>query len=213
MTCFCIGRNYAEHAAELGNAVPDKPLIFCKPATALLPDGAPFRLPDFSADVHYETELVLRVSRKASRIEPDHVWDYIDALTLGVDCTARDIQAQLKAKGQPWEIAKGFDGSAPIGAFVPIPPEMKTDGLSFEGRINGKLVQRGHTREMIFPVPVFMAYLTRYFTLLPGDLLFTGTPAGVGALKSGDHFEGFLDSATPDKGQQKLLDFEILGHG
>jgi len=209
MTCYCIGRNYAEHAAELGNAVPEKPLIFAKPATALLPDGQPFELPEFSQDVHYETELVLRVCRRAQRVAPEEAWDFVDALTVGVDFTARDLQSVLKSKGQPWEIAKGFDGSAPIGQWVPVPEALKHGGMAFEGRINGVTVQKGDTRDMIFPVPAFMAYLTRFFTLLPGDLLFTGTPAGVGPVQAGDRFEGWLTGSV----QQKLLDFEILGHG
>ncbi|MBI1192252.1 MAG: 2-hydroxyhepta-2,4-diene-1,7-dioate isomerase [Bacteroidetes bacterium] len=220
MTCYCIGRNYAEHAAELGNAVPDKPLIFAKPSTALLQDGKPFELPDFSQDVHYETELVLRVSKRAQRIDAAEAWNYVDALTIGVDLTARDLQNALKAKGQPWEIAKGFDASAPIGRFVPVPQALKFGGIAFEGRINGASVQQGHTRDMIFPVPAFMAYLTRFFTLMPGDLLFTGTPAGVGPLRAGDHFEGWLledetmqSAEKASEKQQKLLDFEILGHG
>ena len=217
MTCYCIGRNYAEHAAELGNAVPDQPLLFAKPATAVLTGGKLFHLPEFSSDIHYETELVLRVSRLAHAITEKDAWQYVDALTLGVDLTARDLQSQLKAKGQPWEIAKGFDDSAPIGDFIDIPEALKNEGVTFEGRINGKVVQRGDTRHMIFPVPVFMAYLTRFFTLQPGDLLFTGTPAGVGALHAGDRFEGYLTSGisslSGDNGQQKLLDFEIKGHG
>ncbi len=213
MTCFCIGRNYAEHAAELGNAVPDKPLLFAKPATAVLSGGAPFILPDFSRDIHYETELVLRVCRKAAAIREQDAWDYVDALTIGVDLTARDLQSELKAKGQPWEIAKGFDHSAPLGEFIPIPQSLKNEGLAFEGMINGKVVQHGNTAQMIFPVPAFMAYLTRFFTLQPGDLLFTGTPAGVGPLHAGDRFEGYLLDSISGERQQKLLDFEILGHG
>ncbi len=240
MTCFCIGRNYAEHAAELGNAVPGKPLVFTKPATALLSDGRSFSLPDFSTDVHYEFELVLRVSRVATRIRESEAADYVDAMTLGVDLTARDIQSELKAKGQPWELAKAFDHSAPLGRWVPVPGQLFREGLAFEGRINGRVVQRGHTRDMIFPIPVFMAYLTRYFTLQPGDVLFTGTPAGVGPLKAGDRLEGWVEGPeSPDaaadaqtqggdlsaplgaaqapkpdsalRRQQKLLDFEIQG--
>jgi 2-keto-4-pentenoate hydratase/2-oxohepta-3-ene-1,7-dioic acid hydratase in catechol pathway len=209
MTCYCIGRNYAEHAAELGNAVPDSPLIFAKPATALLQDGQPFELPEFSQDVHHETELVLRVCRRAKRVAAEEAWDFVDGLTVGVDFTARDLQSTLKSKGQPWEIAKGFDGSAPIGQWVPVPEALKLGGIAFEGRLNGATVQKGHTRDMIFAVPAFMAYLTRFFTLLPGDLLFTGTPAGVGPVRAGDRFEGWLTGPV----QQKLLDFEIMGHG
>jgi acylpyruvate hydrolase len=221
MTCYCIGRNYREHAAELGNPVPERPLVFSKPATAVVTDGRPVAYPDFSTEVHFETELVLRVSREAHRVTEAAAWDHLDALTLGLDLTARDLQAECKASGHPWEVAKAWDGSAPVGRFVPIPEALKTKGLAFESRRNGERVQWGLSTDMLFPIPALVAYLSRYFTLLPGDLIFTGTPAGVGPIAPGDRFTASLFDALPapgvapdpEAGKQTLLDFEITPHG
>ena len=229
MTCYCIGRNYREHAAELNNPIPERPLVFTKPATAVVRDGKAVAYPSFSKDVHFETELVLRVSREARQVSEAEAWDYLDALTLGLDLTARDLQAICKQKGHPWEVAKAWDGSAPIGTFVPIPEALKTKGLAFESWRAGSCLQRGQTSDMLFPIPALMAYLTAFFTLQPGDLIFTGTPAGVGPVQVGDRFRAYLWDSAVDvplpadgpsaegqtstgedaPGKQKLLDFEI----
>lgn len=195
-----------DHAAELNNPVPKKPLVFSKPETAILTDGATFQMPDFSENVHFEGELVLRIGQQGKNIEESAAWDYIDALTLGVDFTARDLQAKCKEKGHPWEIAKAFDGSAPLGNFVEVPETLKTSGLGFELRVNDRRVQLGHTKDLIFPIPTLLAYLSTFFTLRAGDLVFTGTPAGVGPVSAGDRFEGNILSPS---GKQKLLEFEI----
>ena len=194
-----------DHAAELNNPVPKKPLVFSKPETAILSDGATFQMPDFSENVHFEGELVLRIDQEGKNIEESAAWQHIDAITLGVDFTARDLQSRCKEKGHPWEIAKAFDGSAPLGTFIEVPESLKTSGLEFELRVNDNQVQLGHTKDLIFPIPTLLAYLSTFFTLRPGDLVFTGTPAGVGPVSPGDRFEGNILSPS---GKQKLLEFE-----
>lgn len=179
---FCIGRNYAAHAAELGNAPPGEPVIFMKPASAIVPAGTDIRLPRDRGAVHHEAELVLLIGSDNARTETD-----IAGVALGLDLTLRDEQARLKSKGLPWELAKAFDGSAPLGDFVAAPEAL--DALSFDCRVNGELRQRGEARNMLFPVPRIIGFLADRFSLKRGDLVFTGTPEGVGPLVAGDLVE------------------------
>jgi 2-keto-4-pentenoate hydratase/2-oxohepta-3-ene-1,7-dioic acid hydratase in catechol pathway len=202
MKIICIGRNYSEHAKELGNTITEKPIVFLKPQTALLKDNKPFYLPDWSSDMHYETELVLKVCKQGKYIEEKFANKYFDEVTVGIDFTARDLQAQQKAKGLPWEIAKAFDGSAVIGDIKKISELGKAKGFHFHLLLNGNKVQDGNTDDMIFSFEKIIAYASQFFTLQVGDLIYTGTPAGVGAVKIGDRLEGFLES-------QKVFDFEI----
>lgn len=191
MKVFCIGRNYAAHIEELKNERPDNPLVFMKPATALLREGKPFYIPDFSDDIHFECELVVRIGKHGKAISPEFAPDYIDGFSLGIDLTARDLQSQLKEKGQPWEIAKAFDHSAPVGEFIEL--DKPLDGIEFTLEKNGTQVQLGNTKNMLFPIPGIIAYLSNYFTLQKGDLIFTGTPEGVGPVSKGDVFKGNLE--------------------
>jgi acylpyruvate hydrolase len=191
MKIFCVGRNYAEHAKELGNQVPGNPVIFCKPDTALLKNGEDFYLPDFSKDVHHEVELVIRISKVGKNIAEKFACNYFNEIGLGIDFTARDLQSELKGKGLPWELAKGFDGSAPLGSFMPA-GDLKLDDTSFSLKKNGALVQSGNTQQMIFSFSKIISFISGYFTLKVGDLIYTGTPAGVGPVSTGDHLEGFI---------------------
>ena len=204
MKIFAVGWNYLRHNKEMNRALlPQEPVLFMKPDTALLKDGKPFFLPPFSERVEYETELVVRISRLGKNVSPRFAHRYYDAVTVGIDFTARDLQARLRAEGSPWEISKGFDGSAVVGDFVPV--EELAGGVQdqhFSLRIGGKEVQRGHTADMIFPIDEMIAYISRFYTLRMGDLLFTGTPEGVGPVAIGDHLQGFL-------GERQLLDFHV----
>lgn len=204
MKIFAVGWNYLCHNKEMNRALlPQEPVLFMKPDTALLKDGKPFFLPPFSERVEYETELVVRISRLGKNVAPRFAHRYYDAVTVGIDFTARDLQARLRAEGSPWEISKGFDGSAVVGDFVPV--EELAGGVQdqhFSLRIGGKEVQRGHTADMIFPIDEMIAYISRFYTLRMGDLLFTGTPEGVGPVAIGDHLQGFL-------GERQLLDFHV----
>lgn len=192
MKIFCIGRNYAEHAKELNNAVPTQPIVFMKPQTALLTDGKPFFYPDFSNDLHYECEIVLRICKNGKHVQPEFAGKYYDQIGLGIDFTARDLQDQLKQKGHPWEIAKAFDASAVLGGFVPV-SELNPASIHFQLKKNGTLVQDGDTSDLIFTFDRLIAYISQYFTLQQGDLVYTGTPAGVGPVRKGDLLEGFLE--------------------
>jgi len=202
MKIICIGRNYGEHAKELGNAIPEKPILFLKPQTALLKDNKPFYLPEWSKDMHYETEIVLKVCKQGKYIEEKFAHKYFDEVTVGIDFTARDIQAEQKAKGLPWEIAKAFDNSAVLGTIKKISELGKSKDFQFHLLLNGVKVQDGNTADLIFPFEKIIAYASQFFTLQVGDLIYTGTPAGVGAVKIGDRLEGFLEG-------EKLFDFEI----
>lgn len=195
MKILCIGRNYAAHAAELGNAVPDEPVVFCKPDSALLGRNLPFVIPSFTSDVHHEIELVLRIGKVGKHIEPRFAHKYIDAVTVGIDFTARDLQGELKSQGLPWEKAKGFDGSAVVGRFIPV-ENVDLSNLSFSLSKNGQTVQQGNSKNMLHGFDALIAHVSRYFTLKTGDLLFTGTPAGVGPVQPGDVLEGFLGSTS-----------------
>ena len=192
MKIFCIGRNYLEHAKELNNAVPTKPLIFMKPPTALLLENKPFYYPDFTKNLHHEVEVVLKISKNGKAIQPEFAHRYYDKIGLGIDFTARDVQDELKAKGQPWEIAKGFDSSAVLSDFVDLKDFDKTN-ISFQLYKNGEIVQKGTTKDLIFSFDTVVSYISQFFTLQQGDLIYTGTPEGVGAVKIGDKLEGFLE--------------------
>jgi 2-keto-4-pentenoate hydratase/2-oxohepta-3-ene-1,7-dioic acid hydratase in catechol pathway len=194
MKIICIGRNYAEHAAELGNSLPNEPLFFLKPDSAVLAHRHPFYIPDWTNDVHYEVELLVRISKLGKAIAPEFADRYYDAISLGIDFTARDIQAEVKSKGQPWEKAKAFDGSAVIGRQW-IPLEELNGGIqeqAFHLNRNGDVVQHGQAKDMIFDVNQIIAHVSRFMTLKLGDVIFTGTPSGVGPVQVGDVLEGFL---------------------
>lgn len=192
MKIICVGRNYAAHAQELNNPLPDAPLLFMKPPSALLVNGKPFYYPSFSKDIHYECELVLRIGKNGKCIEEQFAHRYVRDVTLGIDFTARDIQDLCKQKGHPWEIAKAFDHSAPLGEFQELPGDWEKNGFQFQFFKNGNLVQNGDSKWMLFSIPKLLAYISQYFKLQLGDLIFTGTPAGVGPIAIGDHFEGTL---------------------
>lgn len=193
MKIFCIGRNYVEHAKELNNPVPSEPLVFMKPPTALVLSNRPFYYPDFTQDLHYEGEMVLRVCKNGRSVQPEFAHRYYDAVAFGIDFTARDLQDKLKSKGHPWEIAKGFDRSAPLSAFVPLENLSDPKDIHFQLKKNGEVVQDGHTRDLIFTFETLIVHLSRYFTLQKGDYIFTGTPAGVGPVQIGDVLEGFIE--------------------
>lgn len=195
MKIICIGQNYAEHIKELGSSVPTKPVFFCKPDTALLLKNRPFYIPDFTQELHYETELVVRICKVGKNIEPEFASSYYDAYTIGFDFTARDLQRRCRESGLPWEISKAFDNSAAIGEFIskeefPQGP----DNLHFSMVKNGVTVQNGRTADMIFHLHHLISHVSRFITLRQGDYLFTGTPPGVGPVKIGDHLEAFLEN-------------------
>ena len=190
MKIICIGRNYRDHAAELQNEIPDEPVVFCKPDSSLLPPRHPFVIPSWSQDVHHELEWVLKIGKVGKFIEPEFAWSYVDAMTVGIDFTARDIQHKLKTKGLPWEKAKGFDGSAVLGKWV---RPATDEPHQIELKNNGITVQRDTTKNMLFPVNQLIAHISKYMMLKTGDILFTGTPAGVAAVQTGDVLEASLN--------------------
>ena len=200
MKIFCVGRNYAEHAKELGNALPEAPVIFMKPDTALLAPGAKFAYPSFTSDLHYEIELVLRIGKTAKNISAANALSCVDAITVGIDFTARDVQAGLKSKGLPWEKAKAWDNSAIIGDWKPFNAD--AGEILFSLTKNGQKVQSGTTQDMIYSFETLLEHISGYFTLSPGDLVYTGTPAGVGPCLPGDTLAGFL-------GDEKLFELAI----
>ncbi|HEX8041116.1 MAG TPA: fumarylacetoacetate hydrolase family protein [Chryseosolibacter sp.] len=203
MRIFAIGRNYAEHIRELNNERPEEPVIFTKPDTALLRNNAPFYLPDFSKDVHHEVELVLRICKDGKNIQDKFASKYYDALAVGIDFTARDLQQKAKEKGLPWDIAKGFNGSAPVSdKFIPVTDFKDLKDINFSLTINGGIRQQGNTKLMIFSFDYIISYLSRFFTLRTGDLIFTGTPKGVGPVQAGDTLAAFIEN-------EKLLEFEV----
>jgi len=202
MKIICVGRNYAEHAKELKNDVPTEPVIFMKPKSALLLPTKPLYYPEFTDDLHYECEAVIRICKNGKFIQEKFAHKYYDAVSLGIDFTARDVQQRLKTKGLPWEIAKAFDGSAAVGTFTPLSEETNVNALPFQLKKNGETVQDGNTGDMIFTVDKIIAYISKYFTLNIGDLLFTGTPAGVGPVTVNDKLEGYLQG-------NKVLEVEI----
>lgn len=202
MKIICIGRNYADHAKELNNDVPSEPVLFMKPKNALLAPDKPLYYPEFTDDLHYECEVVVRICKNGRHIPERHARKYFNELSLGLDFTARDLQEKQKKKGLPWEIAKAFDGSAAVGRFIPVAENSPIDNLDFELRLNTERVQRGNTGQMLFSIPRILAYASQYFTLNIGDLIYTGTPAGVGPVTVYDHLEGYLEG-------EKLLDVMI----
>jgi 2-keto-4-pentenoate hydratase/2-oxohepta-3-ene-1,7-dioic acid hydratase in catechol pathway len=202
MKIFGIGRNYGAHAQELNNPVPVEPIVFMKPDTALVKGNKPFFYPDFSSDVHHELEIVIRICRVGKNISEQFADRYFEELTVGIDFTARDIQQRSKEKGLPWETAKSFDNSAPVGVFVPKSGFPDVHQINFGLLLNDKMVQTGNTSGMIFTFEYLIAYVSRYFTLQMGDLIFTGTPAGVGPVKPGDHLVANIEGNV-------LLDFDV----
>ena len=192
MKLICIGRNYADHAKELKNDVPKEPVFFMKAKNAVLLPGKPIYYPEFTKDLQYECELVVRIAKNGKFIQEKFAHKYYDEVTLGIDFTARDLQREQQKKGLPWEIAKAFDGSAAIGTFLPVTPQLNVMDLHFYMTKNGEKVQVGHTADMIFAVDKLIAYVSRFVTLNIGDMLFTGTPAGVGPVQVDDVLEGYL---------------------
>lgn len=194
MKIFCVGMNYARHTIEeLHDETPRQPVIFLKPDTALLKDDKDFYLPDFSKRVEYETEVVFRINKMGKCVDPHFAMRYVDAVALGIDVTARDLQQEAREKGHPWDIAKGFDSSAIVSDFVPVEEFGNLDnGIEFALNIDGKEAQRGNTRDMLFPIDYLVSYISRFYTLKTGDLIYTGTPVGVGALSIGNHLQGTM---------------------
>jgi 2-keto-4-pentenoate hydratase/2-oxohepta-3-ene-1,7-dioic acid hydratase in catechol pathway len=193
MKIFCLGRNYAEHATELGNVIPDEPVIFMKPKSALLQAHTPFYYPEFTNELHYECELVLRISKNGKYIQDKFASKYYDAITVGIDFTARDIQNELKEKGLPWEKAKAWDNSAAVGKWVPVANVKNKREINFKLLKNKELVQQGNSKNMIYEFDYLVSYISNFFSVNIGDLIFTGTPAGVGELVVGDELEGYLE--------------------
>lgn len=203
MRIFAIGRNYVEHIQELNNERPDEPVIFTKPDTALLRNNAPFYYPDFSKDIHHEVELVLRVCKEGKNIQEKFALNYIDAIGIGIDFTARDLQQKAKEKGLPWDIAKGFNGSAPISdKFIPIGDFRNLKDIHFSLEVDGVVRQKGNTSLMLFSFEYIIAYLSKFFTLRTGDLIFSGTPKGVGPVTVGNVLSAYIED-------EKLLAFEV----
>ncbi|PRY84067.1 fumarylacetoacetate hydrolase family protein [Mongoliibacter ruber] len=202
MKIIAIGRNYTEHIEELNNERPSEPVVFLKPDTAVLKNNAPFFHPDFSENIHHEVELVLKISKEGKYIQKQFAHRYFEEIGIGIDFTARDLQEKCKSKGLPWEIAKAFNGSAPVGNFIPLAELPQLDNINFHLLINGDLKQKGNTSLMLFDFGSIIEYVSKFFTLKKGDLIFTGTPSGVGKINVGDRLEAFIED-------KKLLDFEI----
>jgi 2-keto-4-pentenoate hydratase/2-oxohepta-3-ene-1,7-dioic acid hydratase in catechol pathway len=202
MKIICIGRNYADHAKEMNAEVPSVPVFFMKPDTALLKNGQDFYYPDFTSDLHYECELVYRITKAGKNIQAKFAHKYYTDMTLGIDFTARDLQQVCKTKGLPWEIAKSFENSAPISDVFQPTDIIDPNEISFELRKNGELVQKGYSRDMIFSIDEIIAYISRFMTLKTGDLIYTGTPQGVGPVVIGDVLEGSLNG-------QAMFRFEV----
>lgn len=202
MKIFCVGRNYINHTKELGNAIPDEPVIFMKPKNALLPPNSPFYYPEFSNELHYEVELVLRISKNGRYIPEKQARKYFNAISVGIDFTARDIQDELKKKGLPWEKAKAWDNSAVIGKWIDLTPENLKNPFRFSLKNNNEVVQNGISSDMLFPFEKIVSHISNYFSLNIGDYVFTGTPAGVGECVVGDVLQGFLEN-------EKMFEIEV----
>ncbi|MBN2669306.1 MAG: fumarylacetoacetate hydrolase family protein [Bacteroidales bacterium] len=202
MKIIAIGRNYVEHAKELNNQVPEKPVFFIKPETALLQKNKAFYHPEFSNDIHYEAEIFVKINKLGKYIDEQFAHKYYDQIGIGIDFTARDLQSEQKAKGLPWEVAKAFDHSAPISPLVDLKQFSNIQDIHFTLDINGKRVQNGHTADMLFSVDKIIAYVSQFITLKIGDLIFTGTPSGVGKVNIGDRLTASIEG-------QNLLDFEV----
>lgn len=201
MKIICVGRNYAAHIEELGNERPKRPIIFMKPDTALLKNNDPFYHPDFSEDIHHEVELLVKIKKEGKSIAKEFAHNYYDEIGLGIDLTARDLQANCKEKGHPWEIAKAFNGSAPISNFIPKGDRDMTN-INFSLKKNNEEVQNGNTSMMLWPIDEIIAYVSNFFLLKTGDIIFTGTPKGVGKIAIGDRLVGFLEDKV-------MFDFEV----
>ncbi|WP_035647849.1 MULTISPECIES: fumarylacetoacetate hydrolase family protein [unclassified Flavobacterium] len=193
MKIICIGRNYTNHIAELKNERPDEPVVFMKPDSAVLLKQHPFVIPEFSEEIHHEIEIIVKINKVGKYIEPKFAHKYYDEISVGIDFTARDLQDKLKAKGLPWEKAKAFDGSAVIGDFLPKSDFVSMENLTFELTNNSKTVQKGNTSLMLWKIDELVSYVSQFFTLKIGDIIFTGTPEGVAAVKPNDVLEGFLE--------------------
>ena len=199
MKLLCIGRNYVKHIEELGNEKPDAPIIFLKPDSAIIRNNDPFYYPDFSNDIHYEVELLVKIKKVGKCIPVNFAHQYYDEIGLGVDFTARDLQTKAKNKGLPWDLAKGFNGAAPISNFISKAP-FDLRNINFSLNHNGKTVQQGNAALMLWPIDEIIAYISQFITLKKGDIIFTGTPEGVGPVTIGDRMEGFIEN-------HKMLDF------
>lgn len=193
MKIICIGRNYVDHAKELNNPVPKQPLVFMKPPSALLVNNKPLYYPEFTENLHYEAEIVLRICRNGRHVQPEFAHKYYEQIAFGIDFTARDVQSRLKEKGHPWEIAKGFDGSAPISEFMNLDRLLNPKAIEFQLTKNGEIVQSGNTKDLIFSFETLICHVSKYFKLQVGDYIYTGTPAGVGPVKVGDVLEGSIE--------------------
>lgn len=202
MKIIAIGRNYIDHAKELNNPVPDTPVVFLKPDSSIIKKNKPFFLPLFSEEIHHEVEIVLKISRLGKNITSKFAYRYFNEIGIGIDFTARDLQRNCMNKGLPWEIAKAFDGSAPLGKFVNVSEFRDINNIIFRLEINGKTVQQGNTKDMIFSPGEIIAYVSKFFTLKTGDLIFTGTPAGVGPVHKNDHLKAYIED-------ELLLDFYV----
>jgi acylpyruvate hydrolase len=202
MKIICIGRNYSEHAKEMNSPVPEEPVVFMKPDTALLRENAPFFYPEFTKDLHHEVELVVKISKAGKHIGKEFASRYYNEIGLGIDFTARDLQAECKKKGLPWEKAKAFDHSAPIGLFVNVDELKDKNAIDFHLEVNGTTVQHGNSRDMIFSIDALIAYVSTFVTLRVGDLIYTGTPSGVGPVKIGDQLTGYMEG-------KEMFGFEI----
>lgn len=206
MKIICIGRNYAEHAKELNNPIPENPVVFMKPPSAMLVNDKPLYYPEFTKDLHYEGEIVLKICKNGRHVQPEFASEYYDQVGFGIDFTARDVQDQCKKKGHPWEIAKAFDGSAAMGRFLPLADLPDRSAIQFQLKKNGEVVQRGNTHDMLSSFETIIVYVSKYFKLQVGDFIFTGTPAGVGPVQIGDKLEGFIEAKD---GERHLLSCEI----
>ncbi|PHI20011.1 2-hydroxyhepta-2,4-diene-1,7-dioate isomerase [Lewinellaceae bacterium SD302] len=202
MKIICIGRNYAAHADEMKVERPQEPVVFMKPPSALLVNNKPFYYPEFTQNLHFEVELVYRIAKNGRHVQPEFAPAYLGELGIGIDFTARDLQAKLKKKGQPWEIAKGFDGSAPISEFISLDEVPDQNAIEFGLRKNDELVQKGNSKDMLFQPPELVTYVSQYFRLHMKDLIFSGTPSGVGPVQVGDELEAFIVTKA---GEQSLL--------
>lgn len=203
MKIICVGRNYIDHINELANQKPTDPVLFMKPDTSVLLKTFPFVIPDFSNDVHHEVEVLVKICKVGKSISPKFAHKYYNQIGLGVDFTARDVQSKLKEKGLPWEIAKGFDGATVIGEFVDKEPFQNLQNLSFQLTKNDEVVQNGNTQDMLWQIDELISYISQFFTLKIGDIIFTGTPSGVSKVTSGDRLEGFLED-------KKMFSFKVL---
>jgi 2-keto-4-pentenoate hydratase/2-oxohepta-3-ene-1,7-dioic acid hydratase in catechol pathway len=202
MKIICIGLNYRKHAIEMGWQIPEEPVVFLKPDSSILKNNKPFFLPDFSANIHYEVEVVIKICKLGKGISAEFAHRYYNEITVGIDITARDLQSRLAASGKPWELSKCFDGAATLGRFIPVTGELNMTDLDFRLEINNKIVQNGNTSDLIFGINEIIEYVSRYFTLKTGDLIFTGTPSGVGQLFRNDNLIAYI-------GDEPLLDFMI----